>query len=143
MVAVQAAGCAPMVRAWETGADHAEPWADAHTAAAGIRVPAAIGDALILRAVRDSGGFAIAIDEDDIFATRDRIAREDGLLLCPEGAATAAAWREALSRGLVSRDETAMLFNCATGLKYPLPAAGPAIDRHAPIDYAALTGAAA
>ena len=140
MVAVQAAGCAPIVRAWEAGADHAEPWIDGRTAAAGIRVPVAIGDALILQAVRASGGFAIAVDEGDIFAARDRIAREDGLLLCPEGAATAVAWREALAQGLVGRDETAMLFNCATGLKYPLPPAGDAINRHAPVDYAAVLG---
>lgn len=143
MVAVQAAGCAPIVRAFEAGRTHAEPWVDAHTAAAGIRVPVAIGDALILNAVRESGGFAIAVEEDDIFATRDRIAREDGLLLCPEGAATAAAWREALSRGLVGRDETAMLFNCATGLKYPLPAANAAVDRHATVDYEAILQASA
>ena len=140
MVAVQAAGCAPIVRAWEAGADHAELWIDGRTAAAGIRVPVAIGDALILQAVRASGGFAIAVDEGDIFAARDRIAREDGLLLCPEGAATAVAWREALAQGLVGRDETAMLFNCATGLKYPLPPAGDAINRHAPVDYAAVLG---
>lgn len=141
MVAVQAAGCAPIVRAFEAGADHAEPWADAHTAAAGIRVPAAIGDALILSAVRDSGGFATAVEEDDIFTTRDQVARDDGLLLCPETAATAVAWRMALEQGLVGRDERVVLFNCATGLKYPLPPAGTPIDRHAPVDYSSMTTA--
>ena len=138
MVAVQAAGCAPIVRAFDAGADHAEPWADAHTAAAGIRVPVAIGDALILSAVRESGGFALAVEEDDIFATRDRIAREDGMLLCPEGAACAAAWRMALEQDLLGRDDRVLLFNCATGLKYPLPAADRAIDRHQLVDYAAI-----
>lgn len=138
MVAVQAAGCAPIVRAFDAGADHAEPWADAHTAAAGIRVPVAIGDALILSAVRESDGFALAVEEDDIFATRDRIAREDGMLLCPEGAACAAAWRMALEQDLVGRDDRVLLFNCATGLKYPLPAADRSIDRHQPVDYAAI-----
>jgi len=138
MVAVQAAGCAPIVRAFDAGADHAEPWADAHTAAAGIRVPVAIGDALILSAIRESGGFALAVEEDDIFATRDRIAREDGMLLCPEGAACAVAWRIALEQDLVGRDDRVLLFNCATGLKYPLPAANRAIDRHKPVDYAAI-----
>ena len=92
MVAVQAEGCAPIVRAWEAGEDHASPWQNAHTVAAGIRVPVAIGDFLILRAVRDSGGFAMAVSDSDILASRDTVAREDGLLLCPEGAATVAAW---------------------------------------------------
>ena len=138
MVAVQAAGCAPIVRAFDAGLRHAEPWADAHTLAAGIRVPAAIGDFLILDAVRESGGFALAVEEEAIFAMRDRVAREDGLLLCPEGAATAAAWEAALDRGLVRPDEHAVLFNCATGLKYPLPPAGAPLDRHAAVDYAAL-----
>ena len=111
-------------------------------AAAGIRVPVAIGDALILSAVRESGGFALAVDEDEIFDARDRVARADGLLLCPEGAATARAWEMAVERGLVGRGERAMLFNCATGLKYPLPPGGRALDRHAPIDYPALAAAA-
>ena len=138
MVAVQAAGCAPIVRAFDEGRTHAEPWADAHTRAAGIRVPSAIGDFLILDAVRTSGGFAIAVEEDAIFAARDRIAREDGLLLCPEGAATALAWRMSVDRGIVDADARVVLFNCATGLKYPLPPANASIDRHVAIDYAAL-----
>jgi len=122
MVAVQASGCAPIVRAWERGDLHAEPWQDAHTYAAGIRVPAAIGDFLILRAVRESNGFAIAVDDDAIAAALAEVARSDGLLLCPEGAATYAAWKAALASGQVSTDESAVLFNCASGLKYPLPA---------------------
>ncbi len=138
MVAVQAAGCAPIVRAFERGETHAEPWADAHTRAAGIRVPGAIGDFLILDAVRESGGFAMAVEEDAIFETRDRIAREEGLLLCPEGAATALAWAVSVDRGMVDADARVVLFNCATGLKYPLPPADASIDRHAPIDWAAL-----
>jgi threonine synthase len=121
MVAVQASGCAPIVRAWQQGADSAEPWQDAHTIAAGIRVPAAIGDFLILRAVRESRGFAIAVDDDAIMAALVEVARNDGLLLCPEGAATYAAWKAALAAGDVSRDESVVLFNCASGLKYPLP----------------------
>lgn len=121
MVAVQAEGCAPIVKAWESGAARAEPWPDAETEAAGIRVPRAIGDALILAAVRASGGFAIAVSDEAIFAARDAAAREDGLLLCPEGAATLAAWRAALAAGRVGPSESAVLFNCASGLKYPLP----------------------
>jgi threonine synthase len=121
MVAVQAAGCAPIVRAWQQGAEHAEPWQDAQTIAAGIRVPAAIGDFLILSAVRDSGGFAIAVDDAAIAAALAEVGRSEGLLLCPEGAATYAGWQAALAAGQVGADETAVLFNCASGLKYPLP----------------------
>ena len=138
MVAVQAAGCAPIVRAFEAGADHAEPWQDAHTIAAGIRVPAAIGDFLILRALRDSGGFAIAVDDAAIEAALEEAAREEGVLLCPEGAATLAAFEQALASGRIDAGETAVLFNCATGLKYPMPAAGRSIDLNRPIDYAGL-----
>ena len=138
MVAVQASGCAPIVKAYEAGEEHAELWQDAHTVAAGIRVPVAIGDFLILRAVRDSGGFAIAVPDEDIIAARDEVAREDGLLLCPEGAATFAAYTQALADGRVQRDERAVLYNCATGLKYPMPLATRKLDHTGEIDFAAL-----
>ena len=121
MVAVQATGCAPIVRAWQEGAEHATLWQDAQTYAAGIRVPAAIGDFLILRAVRESGGFAIAVEDEEIRRALADVARADGLLLCPEGAATVAAWRAALADGRVGAHEKVLLFNCASGLKYPLP----------------------
>jgi threonine synthase len=121
MVAVQAAGCAPIVRAWQAGADHATRWEDSQTAAAGIRVPKAIGDFLILAALRESGGFAMAVSEEEIFAARDEAATKEGLLLCPEGAATLAAWRRALNEERIAAGERAVLFNCASGLKYPLP----------------------
>ncbi|NUB27982.1 threonine synthase [Azospirillum brasilense] len=135
MVAVQAAGCAPMVRAWEEGEEHAPRWPDAHTIASGIRVPQAVGDFLILRAVRESGGFAVAVPDEAIQAALDEAAREEGFLLCPEGAATYAAYKQALADGRVGRDERAVLFNCATGLKYPLPPVHRTLDRHQPIDY--------
>ena len=135
MVAVQAAGCAPMVRAWEQGEEHAPRWEDAHTIASGIRVPQAVGDFLILRAVRESGGFAIAVPDDAIQAALNEVAREEGFLLCPEGAATYAAYKQALVDGRVGRDERAVLFNCATGLKYPLPPVHRTLDRTRPIDY--------
>ncbi|WP_366658307.1 threonine synthase [Fodinicurvata sp. EGI_FJ10296] len=138
MVAVQATGCAPIVKAYEAGEEHAPLWENAHTVAAGIRVPVAVGDFLILRAVRESGGFAIAIDDDTIMAARDEVAAGEGLLLCPEGAATYAAYRQALADGKVAATDRCVLFNCATGLKYPLPEVTRSIDRHAPIDYAAL-----
>ncbi len=120
MVAVQADGCAPIVRAWEAGEEHAPLWEDAHTVAAGIRVPVAVGDFLIIRAVRESGGFCMAVPDAAILEMRDRVAHAEGILLCPEGAATAVAHARALEQGLVSPDETAILFNCATGLKYPM-----------------------
>jgi threonine synthase len=138
MVAVQAAGCAPMVRAYEQGVEHAARWEDAHTIAAGIRVPQAVGDFLILRAVRESGGFAIAVSDDTIMAGLEEVAREEGFLMCPEGAATYAAYKQSLANGRISRNESAVLFNCATGLKYPLPPIKRTLDRHKPIDYAAL-----
>jgi threonine synthase len=121
MVAVQAAGCAPMVRAWENGDEFAERWEGAATMATGIRVPKAVGDFLILRAVRESGGAAISVEEVAIAEAVDDAARLDGMLLCPEGGAVLAAWREALDRGLIAKDERALLFNCANGNKYPLP----------------------
>lgn len=121
MFAVQAQGCAPIVRAFEAGATSAEPWQDARTVAAGIRVPVALGDFLILQAVRESGGAALAVADDDILAARAEVARRDGLLLCPEGAATVAAWHQAVAEGRLAADARVVLFNCATGLKYPLP----------------------
>ena len=136
MVAVQAAGCAPIVRAWEAGEEFAPLWEGAHTVAAGIRVPVAVGDFLIIRAVNESGGFAIAVDDDAILAVVEEVARTEGLMLCPEGAATFAAWRQALAEGRIGPDDTAVLFNCATGLKYPMPPVTQALDRHGEIDWA-------
>ena len=138
MIAVQAEGCAPMVRAFEAGVEHAPRFENAHTIASGIRVPQAIGDFLILRAVRESGGFAIAVSDDAITAAIDEVARGEGFLLCPEGAATYAAYRQSLADGRVSRHECAVLFNCATGLKYPLPPVHRTLDINKEIDFAKL-----
>ncbi len=138
MYAVQASGCAPIVRAFEAGEEFAERWEDASTVAAGIRVPKAVGDFLILRAVRGSGGKALGVGDPAILKAVDECARQDGLLLCPEGGATLAAYRQALRDGEVEEDESVVLFNCATGLKYPMPEANATLDRHAPIDFDAL-----
>jgi threonine synthase len=135
MYAVQASGCAPIVRAFEAGEEHAERWEDAHTVAAGIRVPRAVGDFLILRAVRESGGKALGVGDPAILAAVDDCARRDGLLLCPEGGATLAAYKQALRDGEVDEDEEVVLFNCATGLKYPMPEAPNWLDRHGAIDF--------
>ncbi len=128
MVAVQAEGCAPIVKAYEAGERHAPAWENASTIAAGIRVPKAIGDFLILDAVRESGGWAQAVSDHALMAARAEVAREDGLLLCPEGAACVAAYDVALADGRIDGHETAIVFNCATGLKYPMPHAGEALD---------------
>jgi threonine synthase len=120
MVAVQAEGCAPIVRAFEAGDENAPRWENASTVAAGIRVPKALGDFLILRAVRESGGFAMAVSDAAILAAGEEAARQDGLLLCPEGAATLAAWAQALDESMITAGDQAVLFNCATGLKYPM-----------------------
>ena len=128
MFAVQAEGCAPIVRAYETGEEHAPRWPDARTIAAGIRVPAAIGDFLILRAVRASGGAALAVSDAAIGEEQAAFARRHGLLLCPEGAATAVARRRAVADGLLAADARTVLFNCATGLKYPMADASEPFD---------------
>ncbi|MCA8927592.1 MAG: threonine synthase [Alphaproteobacteria bacterium] len=141
MVAVQATGCAPMVRAFEAGERHATRWENAKTLAYGIRVPQAIGDFLILDAVRESNGFAIAVDDDAIQSAQEEVARDEGLLLCPEGAATYAAYKAARGDGRIRADESCVLFNCATGLKYAMPPVTRTLDRNQPIDWAAIAAA--
>ena len=142
MVAVQASGCAPIVRAFEEGASEARMWENASTVASGIRVPAAIGDFLILEALRDSGGFAIAVSDPEIEAARAEMGAEEGILMCPEGAATFAAYKNALADGRVGKHETAVLFNCGNGLKYPMPDDSQFIDLNSPIDFMELTAPA-
>jgi len=129
MVSVQSSGCAPIVRAWESGEEFAEFWEDAETVASGIRVPAALGDFLILRAVRESGGFAMSVTDEDALEARRQIGTRDGLLLCPEAATTAAACKIALEEGLISKSDRVVIFNTATGLKYPLPEVTTRIDK--------------
>jgi len=138
MIAVQSTGCAPIVKAFDDGTEHAAAWPNASTLASGIRVPAAIGDFLILRAVRESGGFAIAVEDAAIEAWRAGIAAEDGLLLCPEGAACAAAAEAAISDGRLARDSDIVLYNCGSGLKYPMPDPARRLDLTAPFDLSAI-----
>ena len=118
MVTVQASGCAPMVRAFDRGASSAEPWEDAHTLASGLRVPKAVGDFLILRALRESGGTAVAVEDSDIVDAMKLAGRLEGLFLCPEGAACIPALRELSRRGWLGADERIVVFNTGTGLKY-------------------------
>ena len=118
MVSVQAAGCAPIVRAMEQGTEHAEPWADAHTYASGLRVPRAVGDFLILRGIRESGGAALAVDDDEMRRWTALVGADTGIFCAPEGAATAAAAAEMRRTGSLTGDETVVLFNTGSGLKY-------------------------
>src|SRR4029078_5813049 len=120
---------------FEAGTEHAPRWEDAHTIASGIRGTQAVGDFLILRAIRQSNGFAIAVPDVNISAALNEVAREEGLLLCREGAATYAAYKESLADGRVSKTTRVMLFNCASGLKSPLPPIPRTLDRHKPIDF--------
>jgi threonine synthase len=118
MVSVQSAGCAPIVRAFEQQSNHAEPWQNASTFASGLRVPRAIGDFLIIEAIRRSGGTAIAVTDDQIHAAWGEMGAATGLMVAPEGAATLAALHDLLSAGKVEKDESIVLFNTGSGLKY-------------------------
>jgi len=138
MVAVQSTGCAPIVRAFDQGREFAEPWQNAATVASGLRVPAALGDFLILRAIRESKGFAVAIPDEVILEARAEVGKDEGLLLSPEGAATYAAYRQALAEGRVDKTDRVVLFNCGNGLKYPMPDTELRVDRHKPVDYPRL-----
>jgi threonine synthase len=119
LVAVQAAGCAPIVRAFHAGAEEAAPWENAETSAAGLRVPAAVGDRLMLQALRESGGTAVAVSAAVIADAVRLLASREGIFAAPEGAATVAGLRRLLDEGLVERDERIVLFNTGSGLKYP------------------------
>jgi threonine synthase len=118
MIAIQATGCAPIVRAWERGHEQATPWPDARTAAWGLRVPRAIGDTLILEAIRSSGGAAIAVDDGAMEGAVARIGRCTGVYASIEGGATAAAIPVLLDRGLLHLGEEIVLFNTGSGLTY-------------------------
>jgi threonine synthase len=118
MIAIQAAGCAPVVRAFEQGADVSKMWEGAHTFASGLRVPKPYGDALILEIVRASGGTALALTDDQIFASLKDWARNEGLLLSPEGAAATAAYDHLRATGFLTADDRVVLFNTGSGNKY-------------------------
>jgi threonine synthase len=117
MVCVQAEGCAPVVRALETGADRVTPWEGAETFAAGLRVSKPYADRLILRAVRESHGGGVAVSDGEIRHAQAELARVEGVLACPEGAATLAGLRRCLSEGKLEADEKILLLNTGSGLK--------------------------
>ncbi len=118
MVSVQAANCAPIVRAFENGADRAEPWDNAITIADGLRVPRAIADFLILRAIRESGGTALAVPDSEMIRDMVQIGRHEGISAAPEGGAALAAIRQLVSNGSITRHERVVLFNTGGALKY-------------------------
>ena len=119
MISVQSSGCAPIVRAFENGEEFAKPWENAQTFAAGLRVPGAIGDYLILKAIRKSGGTAIAVDDSDIKASMFELAKKEGIMLCPEAAATVSAVIKLKNSGFVASDESIVLFGTGSGLTTP------------------------
>lgn len=118
MVACQAQGCAPIVRAFEEGKDKAEFFQGAHTIAAGIRVPSALGDFLILDAVRKSGGTAVAVSDQEILETWKEVSRAEGMLICPEGAAAVRTARIIKEKGLIGSDDPVLILNTGAGSKY-------------------------
>ncbi|NNE08034.1 MAG: threonine synthase [Gemmatimonadetes bacterium] len=118
MISVQSDGCAPIVRAFERGDEFAKPWEGARTIADGLRVPVAVGDFLILRAVRESGGCAVSVSDDAMREEVYRIGRTEGVFAAPEGGATLAALRRLKESGAIAPDESVVLFNTGSGIKY-------------------------
>ncbi len=119
LVAVQASGCAPIVRAWEDGATESQAWQNASTIAFGVTVPKPLGDFLILDAVRRTGGCAIAVDDDQILAAQSRLAAAEGAFICPEGAACVAAAEQLRKDAWIGEDDEVVLLNTGAGIKYP------------------------
>ncbi len=119
MVAVQSTGCAPIVKAWEQGKSESEFWENARTVAFGITVPKALGDFLVLEALYETEGCAIAVDDEEILLAQRQLASRQGLLVCPEGAATLCAAARLAQQGWIKKEDEVVLFNTGTGLKYP------------------------
>ena len=118
MIGVQAAGCAPIVKAWDEGRASAEMWTNASTVAAGLRVPKPYGDYLILEILKKSGGLAIAATDAEILDATRHWAKVEGIFAAPEGAASLVAYQKLVASGFFSADDTVVLFNTGSGLKY-------------------------
>ncbi len=118
MVSVQANGCAPIVKALDENKTSAEPWINAQTVASGLRVPQAVGDFLILQAIRESGGTAVSVSDDEMLAEIPQVGKAEGIFFCPEGAACVAALRRLIENGWISPADQVLIFNTASGLKY-------------------------
>jgi threonine synthase len=119
LVAVQAEGCAPIVKAYEAGEDESVPFPDAHTVAFGITVPKALGDFLVLEAVRETQGIAVAVSDADILAEQAHLARREGAFICPEGAACMAAAKQLRASGWLREGDRTVVLNTGSGIKYP------------------------
>jgi len=118
MVAVQAEGCAPVIKAFESGAEFCDFWLDAHTLASGLRVPKSFADALILRDLRESNGEAVAVSDNEILLAQKQLGRLEGIFAAPEGAATLAALIKLVQKKWIEPEERVVLFNTGSGLKY-------------------------
>ncbi|HEX9914787.1 MAG TPA: threonine synthase [Candidatus Bathyarchaeia archaeon] len=140
MVSVQAEGCAPIVKAYKEGKKESEFFQNAKTLAAGLRVPKALGDFLVLRAARESGGTCIAVSDEEIMDSVGQVSRAEGLFACPEGAATLAALKKMLADGQVDKGEKVVLFNTGSGLKYVdlFQVHAPVADPRKPFNYRSL-----
>ena len=143
MVAVQSTGCCPIVTAYEAGDRFAQPHEGAHTIAAGIRVPSAVGDFMILDAIRESEGCAIAVEEDRIVHWMTLANRLEGIAVCPETAACVGALEALAQKGWIKPDERIVIFNTGALQKYPdtLKIDLPEIDKDAPIDWDRIAAA--
>ena len=140
MVSVQAEGCAPIVKAYDEGAKESTFFPNAVTKAAGLRVPKALGDFLVLNAARDSGGLCISVSDEELMGAVNQIAAAEGLFACPEGSATLSALKKMVANGDVDKDERVVLFNTGSGLKYTdlFEVTAPVVDPSKPFDYKSL-----
>ena len=118
MIAVQAEGCPPIVRAFERGQAKSEFYEGAETVASGLRVPKALGDFLVLNAIRESGGTAVAVSDNEILDSSLALARDEGMFIAPEGGACVAALSKLLASGFLKQDERIVIYNTGSGLKY-------------------------
>ena len=141
MISVQAEGCAPIVKAFEEGADESKFFENAETKAAGLRVPKALGDFLVLNAARESGGRCIAVSDEELMEDVGLMSRSEGLFPCPEGAATLSALKRLISDGDVDDDERVVLFNTGSGLKYTdlFDVKAKVVDPNKSFDYTSLS----
>jgi threonine synthase len=134
LVAAQAVGCAPVVRAYDAGADHCEAWVGAHTAAFGINVPKPLGDRLILDAIRETGGTAVAIDDDVALRAQQQCARAQGLFVCPETGVALAAVAQLRESGWIAAGDVVMVISTGSGIKYPESVQIPELTTLSPTD---------
>jgi threonine synthase len=139
MISVQAAGCAPITRAYEQHAEASDSWKEAHTVASGLRVPKALGDFLVLRAVRESNGTAISVSDEEMLDAGQQLASDEGIFPAPEGGACVAAVKELIRRNFLSTEEQIVIFNTGSGLKY-LEAYSTRFPRHAASEQDKLGG---